>query len=89
MTWRGLFLPHIWRMTVGTLARLLVLGELFFNGYGFWIRRLFVVLVTARAGGDWHIRRQSAQGRGTRDIDVTGRAFHDVLALAAFVRELC
>ena len=41
------------------------------------------------AGIDRHVGRQAAQRAGARDIDVASRTFQDVLAFAAFVRELC
>src|SRR5438067_3540131 len=88
MTRRGLLLPDIRRMTIRALASLLVLGELFFDRHGLRIRRLLAVLMTARARGDGHVRRQSTQRRSARDVDVASRALHHVLALAAFMREL-
>ena len=88
MTRRRLFLPDIWRMTIRALAGLLVLHELFFDRHSLRIGDLLVVLMTARARRDGHVRRQSAQRRGARNVDVAGRAFHDVFALAAFVSEL-
>src|ERR1041385_2009691 len=88
MTRRRLFLPDIWRMTIRALAGLLVLHELFFDRHSLRIRDLLVVLMTARARRDGHVRRQSAQRRGARNVDVAGRAFQDVRTLAALVRVL-
>ena len=85
---RRWFLPaNIRCVTVGTRRGLLVLLELFFDCYRLWIRRLPVVFVTGRARRDGHVRRQTSQRSGPRDVDVTTGAFHYVLALAAFVTE--
>src|SRR2546423_14910126 len=88
MTYRRFLLPNVGRVTVSTFAGLLVLVELFFNRHGLWISRLLVVFVAISARGDWHVGREPTQGCGARDVDVAGRAFHHVLAFAAFVREL-
>jgi len=53
---RWLLLPDIWRMTIGAFARFLVLRELFFDRHGLRIRDLLIVLMTARARSDRHIR---------------------------------
>src|ERR1700694_449644 len=87
---RGRFLlPHILNMAIGAAIRLLVLLKLFFDRRDFWIGRLLVVLMTSDARGDWNIRSKTAQRASPRNVDVTGRAFHHMLALAAFVTEHC
>ena len=85
---RRWFLPaNIRCVTVATRRGLLVLLELFFDRYCFWIGRLLSVFVASRARRDGHVRRQTSQRSGPRDVDVTTGAFHYVLALAAFVTE--
>ena len=76
-------------MAVTAGIRPLELREFFLNRHGLWIGRLFVVLMTGRAGGDGHIRRQPAQRRGAGDVDMTAGALQHVLTLTAFVIEFC
>jgi len=75
-------------MTIRTVARLLELCQLVLNRNNLGIGRLFVVFVARRADRNRHVGRQSPQRACARDIDVARRAFHDVLALAAFMAEL-
>ncbi len=85
---RRRFLPaNIRCVTVGAGAGLLVLLELFFDRYRFWIGRLLAVSVASRARRDRHVRSQSTQRVGPRNVDVAGGAFQRVLAFAAFVTE--
>ena len=85
--WR-LFPTYIRRVAISTLAGFLELLKFGFDSYSFRIRRLLAFSMTRRAGIDRNIRRQSAHRCRARDVDVAGRAFHHVLALAAFVIEL-
>ena len=87
MTRRRLFLSQLRRVAIGAATRLLKLLELLFNRSHLRIGRLLVVLVTSSACGDWNIRSQSTQSAGAGDVNVTGRAFHHVLALTAFMTE--
>lgn len=89
MTRRRLFRSDIGRVAVTARIRLLKLGKLFFNRNQLRVGRFLIVLVTSGAGSDGHIRRQPSQGRGTRNVDVTGSTFQDVFALTAFMTELC
>ena len=84
--WRFLF-PHLLNVTVHTAIRLLVLLKLFFDGCDFRISRLLIVLVTSRARSNWDVGRQSAQRAGARNVDMAGRALHDVFAFATFMAE--
>src|SRR5229473_7238602 len=87
---RGRFLlPHILNVAIGAVRGLLVLFKLFFDRRDFWICRLLVVLMTSDARGDWNIGSKTAQRASARNVDVTGCAFHHMLALAAFVTEHC
>ena len=86
--WR-LLLADIRRVAIGAVRGLLVLLKLFFDRRDFWIGRLLVVLMTSDARGDWNIWSKTAQRASPRNVDVTGRAFHHMLALAAFVTEHC
>ncbi len=86
--WR-LLLTDIWCVTIRAFAGLFVLRKLFFDRHRLWIGRLLIVFVTTRARGDRHVRRQPAQRSRASNIDVASRAFEDVFAFAAFVRELC
>src|SRR6266576_704735 len=45
--------------------------------------------MTSDARGDWHIRSQTQQRAGPRDVDMTGSTFHHMLAFAAFMTEHC
>ena len=85
MTRRRLLLANLRRMTIGAVRRLLVLFKLFFNCGHLGIRRLLIVFVAACTRSDWNIGGQSPYAAGARDVDVTGRTFHDVLTLAAFM----
>ena len=87
MTRRRFFLAHIRSVAIRTTTRLLKLLELFFDRRDFLIGRLFVVLVTSNTRSDRNIRSQTAQSAGASNVDVAGRAFHDVLAFAALVTE--
>lgn len=88
MTWRRLLLAHVFRMAISTVAGFLKLLQLSFDGHRLWIGRALAVAMTRRAGVDGNVRGQSAQGGGARNVDMASRAFQDVLAFAAFVREL-
>ncbi len=87
MTSRRLLLSYIRRMAIRAIVRLLKLIELFLDGRDFGIGRFLVVLVARNTSSDRNIRSQTPQRAGARYVDVTGRAFHDVLALAALVTE--
>ena len=87
MTRRRLFLAHIRSVAIRTTTRLLKLLELFFDRRDFLIGRLFVVLVTSNTRSDRNIRSQTAQSAGASNVDVAGRAFHDMLPFAALVTE--
>lgn len=89
MARRWLLLTDILSVAIGAIARFLKLLQFSFDSHGFWISCELAIAMTRRAGVDWHIGRQTAQRAGARDVDVASRAFQDVLALAAFVRELC
>ena len=89
MTDRHLLLAHILRVAIRAVRGLLVLLKLFFDRRDFWIGRLLVVLMTSDARGDWNIKSKTAQRASPRYVDMTGRAFHHMLALAAFVTEHC
>lgn len=89
MTSRRLFLPHIRLMTIRAAARLLKLRQLFFDSRDLRIGRFLVVLVTGNARGDRHIRGQTAQRAGSRNINVARRALAYVLTFAAFMTEHC
>ena len=89
MTRRRFFLTYFFNVAIRTIGRLLKLLQLSFDGYGFWISRALAFTMARRAGVDRHIGRQAAQRAGARDIDVASRTFQNVLAFAAFVRELC
>ena len=79
--------PDIRGVTVRTFTGPLVLRELFFDRDRFRVRRLLVVFVASRARGYGYVGSQPAQRRRARNVDVTGRAFHHVLTLTAFVTE--
>ena len=89
MTRRRLLPADIGGVAIHAVGRLLKLRQLFFNRSDFRVSGSLVVLVTSSADRNRHIRSKTAQRAGSRDVDVTGRALHDVLALAAFVREHC
>ena len=89
MTRRRLFLAHFFNVAIGAIACLLKLRQLSFDRYSGLIRGLLAVAMTRCAGVYWHVGRQSAQRAGARNVDVASRAFQDVLAFAAFMRELC
>ncbi len=89
MARRRLLLTDILSVAIGAIARLLKLLQLSFDSHGFWISRAFAVAMACRAGIYRHVGRQTAQRACARDVDVASRAFQDVLAFAAFVRELC
>ena len=55
MTSRRLLLPHIRRVAISAVARLLKLLELFLDRRDFRIGRFLVVLVTSNAGGDRNV----------------------------------
>ena len=89
MARRRFLRANVWRVTVAASIRLFVLFELFFNRYHFGVSRFLVVFVASGAGRDGNVRRQPAQGRSARNIDVTRSAFHHVLAFTTFMTELC
>lgn len=89
MARRRLLLTDILSVAIGAIARLLKLLQFSFDSHGFWISRAFAVAMACRAGIYRHVGRQAAQRIGARDVDVASRAFQDVFAFAAFVRELC
>ena len=89
MTRRWLLSADILGVTIGAIARLLKLLQLSFYSYGFRISRQLAVAMARRARIDRHVGRKAAQRACPRNVDVTSRAFQDVLAFAAFVRELC
>ena len=66
---------------------LLKLRQFLFNRNDFRIGRLLVVLMTSSARSDGNIGSQPPERAHARNIDMTGRAFHHMLALAAFVTE--
>lgn len=76
-------------MAIGAIPRLPKLLQLSFDSHGFWVSRAFAVAMACRAGIYRDVGRQAAQRAGARDVDVASRAFQDVFAFAAFVRELC
>ena len=87
---RRRFLPaNVRCVTVATGAGLLVLLELFFDRYRLWISRLSAVFVASRTRRDGHVRSQSPQRVGPRNVDVASSAFQHMLAFAAFVAEPC
>jgi len=86
---RGRFLfSDLRRVAIRATAALLSLLKLFFYRRDPGIGRLFVVLVTSCADRNWNIGSETAQRACPGDIDVTGRALHYMLALAALVTEL-
>lgn len=87
MTSRWPLRSHIRGVTIGTIAGLLKLLELFLDRHDFRIGRLLVVLVTGNAGSDRYIRSQSPQTAGASNVDVAGSAFHSMFTLAAFMTE--
>ena len=89
MTRRRFLRSHVRRVTINAGVGRLILREFFFNRDDLGVGRFLVVLMTGRAGRDRHVGRQPAHTRGPRDVDVTRGAFHHVLALTAFVTELC
>ena len=89
MARRRFLRSHIGRVAVAASIRLLVLREFLFDRDRLGVRRFLVVFVASRAGSNGHVRRQSAHGCGARNVDVTRGAFHHVLALTAFMTELC
>ena len=89
MTRRRLLLSHIRRVAISTLASLLELIEFSFDRHRFGISRFLTIAMTRGTGVDRNVRRQTARRTRTGDVDVTGRALGNVLALAAFVRKLC
>lgn len=89
MTRRRLLRSHVRRVAIAASFRLLILIEFLFYRDYLGVRRLLVVFVASGAGSNGHVRRQSAHGRGARNVDVTRGAFHYVLALTTFVAELC
>src|SRR5688572_21080778 len=89
MAWRRLLLTDILSVAIGAIARLLKLLQFSFDSHGFWISRALAVAMARRASVDGDVGRQAAQSACARYVDVASRAFQDVLAFAAFVRELC
>ena len=87
MTRGRLLLPNIRGVTIGAVARLLKVLKLFFDSYDLRVSCLLVVLVTATARGDWNIGSQSTQRAGAGNVDMTGRALHDVFTFAALMTE--
>ena len=88
MTRRRFFLAHIRCMTIGAFASLFELFELGFDRHRLRISRPLAVAMTSSTGVDWHVGCQTAAGARACDVDVTRRAFGDVLALTTFVSEL-
>ena len=88
MTRRRLLLPNFGSVTVSALTSFLVFRKFVFDRHGLWISDFLTVLVAVRAGGDWYVGRQSAQGARARNVDMARCAFIYVCALAAFMREL-
>ena len=86
--WR-LFPTYIRRVAIRTLAGFLELRKFGFDSYSFRIRRLLAFSMTRCARVDRNVGCQAAHRRRARNVDMTGRAFHDVLALAALVTEHC
>lgn len=89
MARRRLLLTDVFSVAIGAIARLLKLLQLSFDRHRFRISRSLAVAMACRAGIYRYVRRQAAQRACARDVDVASRAFQDVLAFAAFVRELC
>ena len=87
MTSRRLLRTKLGCMAISAALRLFKLCQFFFNRNDLRISRLLVVLVTGNACGDWNIGSQSAQSAGASNVDMAGRAFHDVLTFAALVTE--
>jgi len=86
---RRLLLTDILSVTIGAIARLLKLLQFSFDSNGFGVSSALAVAMACRARIDRHVRRQAAQRACARNVDVASRAFQDVFAFAAFVRELC
>src|SRR5687767_9543258 len=89
MTWRRILLADLLGVAIGAIASLLKLLKLSFDRHRFRISRQLAVAMTRRAGIDRDVGRQATQRACARNVDVASRAFKDVLAFAAFVRELC
>lgn len=89
MARRRFLLADILSVAIGAIARLLKLLQFSFDGHRFWISRALAVAMARRAGIYRHVGRQATQRAGARNVDVASRAFQDVFAFAAFVRELC
>lgn len=88
MTGRRLLLPHIRCVAVSTVAALLELLQFSFDCHCLRISRFLAITMTACAGVYGNVRSQPAQRARACDVDVTGGAFHHVLAFAAFMGEL-
>ena len=88
MARRRLFPSHVWRMAIVALAGLLELRQLTFDRHDIFVSDRLVVIVAGFATGNRHIRSKTAQGPGSRNIDVTGRALSHVCTLAALMTEL-
>ena len=79
MTGRRFLLTDILSVAIGAIARLPELLQFSFDRYGFWIRCALAVAMTGRAGIYRHVGHQATQRAGARNVDVTSRAFIDVL----------
>ena len=89
MAGRRFLLSHIRRVTVSAILRLLELRQFIFDRRDLRISSFLVVLVARRTDRNRDIGRKSPQCTCPRDVDVTGRALHGVLAGPAFMTEFC
>ena len=87
MTWGRFLFSHFGGVAINAVTRFLKLRQLIFNRSHFRVSSFLTVLVTSGTHGDWHVRCQSTQGGRARNIDVTRRALHHMLAFATFVTE--
>lgn len=87
MTRWGFLLPDILDVAIYAAIGLLVMLKLFFDGRDLRISRLLIVLVTSSARSDRDVGRQSTQSACARNVDMAGRALHNVFAFATFMTE--
>ena len=87
MTRRRLLRTHIRQVAIRAFACLLKLREFVLNRDDLRVGYFLVVRVARRTTGNRHIGRKTAQGAGSRNVDVARRALDHMTTLAAFMAE--
>lgn len=79
MTCRRIAPANVGRMTIGASEITILVDSQQFAGY---VKSHRAFVMALKAGGDWHVGLQPAQGCGFCNVDMTGGALGDMLFAA-------